>query len=243
MIRFLCGAILTTLGVGSLAQSNELEEFSAYYQANTNGMRGSAERHLVRQDDDHFRLNISLEARMAAINIGDLEQVSEFSISDGIIVPHNYSYMVTGITSTSEAVSFNWDADLALSIEDDQRWELELESGVLDQLSYQVALALKLKQDSAEDFEFRLVDRDKIETHRYRVVGEEILQTPLGALNTTKLERVREEDNGRQTLIWLADDWDYLLARIEQSNPSGLRIELELENALVAGKQVTALAN
>lgn len=243
MIKFACANILATLSLCSLAQGNELEEFSAYYQASTNGMRGSAERHLIRQDNDHFRLNISLEAKMAAINIGDLEQVSEFSIRDGIIVPHNYSYMVTGITTASEAVSFNWDADLALSVDEEQRWVLDLESGVLDQLSYQAALALKLKQDSAKDFEFRLVDGDKIETHRYRVVAEEILQTPMGALNTTKLERVREQDNGRQTLIWLADDWDYLLARIEQSNPSGLRIELELENALVAGKQVTALAD
>lgn len=243
MIRLLCSTLLAIVSLASTAQNDGLQEFSAYYQANTNGMRGSAERHLIRQGDDHFRLNISLEAKMAAINIGDLEQVSEFSISDGKIVPHNYSYMVTGITTTSEAVSFNWDSAVALSVENEQRWVLELESGVLDQLSYQVALALKLKQDSAKDFEFRLVDGDKIETHRYRVVGEEKLQTPLGALKTTKLERVREEGNERQTLIWLADDWDYLLARIEQSNPSGLRMELELDNALVAGKQVTALAN
>ncbi len=229
------------LGTSSLAGANELEEFSAYYQANTNGLRGKAERHLIRQEDDHYRLNISLEAKLAAISIGDLEQSSEFSIADGRIIPHNYSYLVKGITRERQSVSFNWDAEVALSTEDDESWSLQLESGVLDQLSYQAALALQLKQQAGEEFEFRLVDGSDIETHRYRVLGSEKLQTPLGVLNATKLERIREESNGRQTLIWLADDWDYLLTRIEQINPSGLRIELELENALVAGQQVTAL--
>ena len=73
LIKFLAWPLLTLSANSILAEGNELSEFSAYYQANTNGMRGSAERHLIKQADNHFRLNISLEAKMACINIGDLE--------------------------------------------------------------------------------------------------------------------------------------------------------------------------
>lgn len=242
-MKFLRGSLFALLSTCCLANATELQEFSAYYQANTNGLRGKAERHLIRQDNDHYKLNISLEAKLALISIGDLEQSSEFSIANGEIIPHNYSYLVKGIRREQQSVSFNWEDEVALSSEDEQSWSLQLESGVLDQLSYQAALALRLKQHSEEEFEFRLVDGSSIETHRYRVLGSEKLETPLGLLNTTKLERVREENNGRKTLIWLADDWDFLLTRIEQINPSGLRIELELENALVAGEEVMALTD
>ena len=178
---------------------------------------------------------------MIAIKIGDLEQSSEFSIENGTIIPHNYSYLVSGITHESQSVSFNWDTRVALSSEDDESWSLDIERGVLDQLSYQAALVLELHKDEKEEFEFQLVDGDRVETHRYRVLGFEKLETPLGYLNTTKLERVRADDSGRKTFIWFADDWEYLLARIEQVNPGGLRIELELENALLAGQEVTPL--
>ncbi|MCI5108147.1 MAG: DUF3108 domain-containing protein [Pseudomonadales bacterium] len=235
---FSCLLLLLGLAPGLQA---DVEEFSAYYQASTNGMRGNAERHLVRLDNGHYRLNTSLEAKVAGINVGDLEQVSEFSLTGGNIVPDNYQYLITGITTENQAISFNWEASLARSVEDEQSWNIELQPGVLDQLSYQLALAMDLDDSNETIFEYQLIDGGEIETHRYRRLGEEVLQTPLGPLSTIKLERIRETDNGRQTIIWLARDWGNLLARIEQINPSGLRIELELENALVAGEQVTPL--
>lgn len=235
-------ALSGLLSFACLAQDNELSEFSAYYRANTNGLRGNAERHLVKQADNLYRLNISLEAKVIAIKIGTLEQSSEFAIEDGVIKPHNYNYRVTGVTRENQSVDFDWDEKVALSSEDEQHWSLDIEPGVLDQLSYQAALVLELNKHEDQEFEFQLVDGNEIETHLYRVIGAEKLDTPLGSLNTTKLERVREEGNGRQTFIWFADDWDYLLARIEQINPGGLRIELELENALVGGQQVTPLS-
>lgn len=218
-----------------------LQEFSAYYEASTNGMRGNAERHLIQTGDNAYRLNISLEAKMAGISIGDLEQASEFTLVDDRIQPQNYSYLITGITTENQSISFNWDALLALSVEDEQSWNVDLQSGVLDQLSYQLALARDLQSGPQEVLEYQLIDGPAIESHRYQVLGEEILHTELGPLNSIKLARIREDDSGRQTLIWLATDWNYLLARIEQINPSGLRIELSLQNALLAGEQITAL--
>lgn len=225
----------------SSAFTAELEEFSAYYQASTNGMRGNAERHLVKMADGSYRLNTSLEAKVAGINVGDLEQVSEFNLEDGRIVPSGYQYLVTGITTENQTIRFNWDALMARSSEGEQSWNVELTPGVLDQLSYQLALARDVGDNWQSEYEYELIDGGEIESHRYRLIGEEVLQTPLGPLNSVKLERVREADSGRQTIIWLARDWNNLLARIEQINPSGLRIELDLENALVNGEQVTPL--
>lgn len=224
------------------AVGQQLTEFSAYYDASTNGISGNAERHLIHQGDERYRLNISLEAKVGGIEIGDLEQSSEFTWTGDQIRPELYHYQVSGVSSDVESVSFNWDAGVALSAEEDQSWTLALQDGVLDQMSYQLAMALDLKHEqSTEILDYVLVDGPEIENHRFQLLGEEIIDTPLGRLRCWKLERIREQDNGRSTQIWLARDWSNLLARIEQKNPGGLQIELELTLALVDGESVVPL--
>ena len=110
----------------------------------------------------------------------------------------------------------------------------------MDQLSYQLAIRQALI-DTTEDettFSFEIIDGDAIEMQEYRLVGEEVISTPLGELSTLRLERVREASDERVTEIWLAQDWDFLLTRIEQLNNSGLRISLELKSAELGGNTV-----
>ncbi len=239
-LALLCSNLLLVIS----AYAGDMSEFSAYYQASTNGISGNAERHLIKLDDDRYRLNISLEAKMAGVSIGDLEQVSEFSVDAGQIKPQHYSYQLSGVKRESHAISFNWDANIALSTENEQSWTIALNDDALDQLSYQQALALAISEQplkSSSELSFELVDGGVLETQRFRVLGHEVLATPMGKFDSVKLERIRDDNSGRSTTIWLASDWDYLLAKIEQISSSGLRIELALENALVAGEQVTPL--
>ena len=237
----LWGLTVFTINQSSMAQS--LVEFSAYYVASTNGISGEAERHLIHQGDDRYRLNVSLEAKVAGMEIGDLEQSSEFLWTQQGIQPLQYNYQVSGVSSDVESVSFNWDAGIALSADEDRSWTIELDEQVLDQMSYQQALALAVANDpNATEYSFRLIDGSVIEEHRFKHAGEETIETPLGQLRCFRLERIREADSGRATTIWLAADWENLLAKIEQRNPSGMQIELSLRMALVAGKTIEALA-
>ena len=225
------------------ATADTLEEFSAYYSATTNGIRGAAERHLVRLTERNYRLNVSLEAKLGGLEIGDLEQASEFSYEDGQIQPLIYSYQVSGVSSVVETVVFNWDAMLALSADDKQSWSVAINSNTLDELSYQLALALDIADPSETIYSYETVDGDELEQLSFQVVGEEIISTPLGDFRCVKLERHREASSSRSTTIWLALDWSNLLTKIEQTSASGLNITMELTNALLAGQQVTGLTN
>ena len=225
------------------ATADTLEEFSAYYSATTNGIRGAAERHLVKLTERSYRLNVSLEAKLGGLEIGDLEQASEFSYEDGQIKPLIYSYQVSGVSSVVETVVFNWDAMLALSADDKQSWSVAINSNTLDELSYQLALALDIADPSETIYSYETVDGDELEQLSFQVVGEEIISTPLGDFRCVKLERHREASSSRSTTIWLALDWSNLLTKIEQTSASGLNITMELTNALLAGQQVTGLTN
>ena len=223
------------------ATADTLEEFSAYYSATTNGIRGAAERHLVKLTERSYRLNVSLEAKLGGLEIGDLEQASEFSYEDGQIKPLIYSYQVSGVSSVVETVVFNWDVMLALSADNKQSWSVAINSNTLDELSYQLALALDIADPSETIYSYETVDGDELEQLSFQVVGEEIISTPLGDFRCVKLERHREASSSRSTTIWLALDWSNLLTKIEQTSASGLNITMELTNALIAGQQVAGL--
>ena len=225
------------------ATADTLEEFSAYYSATTNGIRGAAERHLVKLTERSYRLSVSLEAKLGGLEIGDLEQASEFSYEDGQIKPLIYSYQVSGVSSVVETVVFNWNAMLALSADDKQSWSVAINSNTLDELSYQLALALDIADPSEIIYSYETVEGDALEQLSFQVLGEEVVSTQLGDFRCVKLERHREARSRRTTTIWLALDWSNLLTKIEQTSASGLNIKMELTNALIAGQQVTGLTN
>ena len=224
------------------SQNTRLLEYVAEYEASANGLAATATRSLSKIDENSYRLSNSLQASLAGQTLASLVQASEFIIEGNRVVPLNYTYQLSGVSRASHAIFFNWDAEIALSTDDDESWQLPLRDSVMDQLSYQVALrqALIDNSDSEAIFSFDIIDGDAIEMQQYRLVGEEILSTPLGELNTLKLERVREASDQRASKIWLAVDWNFLLTRIEQLNNSGLRIVLELKSAELNGEIVRA---
>ena len=233
--------ILFTLHSSASIQAQQTVEYAAQYIASANGIAASARRELVKIGDLAYRLTDSLRAELGGQTIANLEQSSEFVLSAGGIVPRSFSYLLSGISTASQTIAYNWDAGIALSTEDDESWSIMLSDSVMDQLSHQFALRQQVRLGTESEFEFKIIDQDEVETYKYRTLGDEILVTPLGNLNTVKLERVREVPDSRATTIWLAKDWDFLLARIEQVNRSGLRIELELESAVVDNQEVVAL--
>jgi hypothetical protein len=231
---------LSSFANNCYAQNTPLLEYVAQYEASANGLAATAIRSLSRIDENSYRLSNSLEASIAGQALANLEQASEFTIHGKRVVPLNYSYQLSGVSRASHSIFFNWDEEVALSTEGDETWQLQLNAGVMDQLSYQVAIrqALIDNNEIESTFSFGIVDGDAIEMQEYRLVGEEIISIPLGELNTLKLERVREASDDRVTEIWLALEWDFLLTRIEQLNSSGLRISLELKSAVLDGTTV-----
>jgi len=236
--------ILTTTAITSL-HAQDVAEYSARYQASANGVSAIAQREFIRINDNSYRLQIRLLAEIAGQQLAKLEQTSEIAFINNSFQPLSYSYMLSGISTEAHAINYNWEAKLALSRRNEESWTIGLNGAVWDQLSHQFALRQifvnKKTETNSGEHEFLLIDGDEVEIHRYSVIGEEILITTLGSLSTVRLERIQEDSESRKTSIWLAKDWGYLLARIEQINDSGLRIEFDLENAVLGGKQVEAL--
>ena len=201
----------------SFVSAQQAVEFTANYKASTNGIGATAIRKLEILEGSLYRLSNSIEASLAGQIIAKL------------------------ISTEASSINYDWDAGLALNNENGENWPIKLTSGVMDELSHQFALRQQIKKGNTDTLEFQLIDGDEIEFHRYRMVGKEVLNTALGKLNSTQIELAQVESNERTTKIWLADDWQYLLVKIEQLDQSGLHITLELESATVSGIKVVPM--
>jgi hypothetical protein len=87
---------------------------------------------------------------------------------------------------------------------------------------------------------YDIVDRKRLKQYRFELLGEELVETPIGKLNTVKLKRLRKEGSPRETIIWLAKDWDFLLTKIHQKE-NGKSYEIILSEGELAGKPITGL--
>ncbi|NKB31944.1 MAG: DUF3108 domain-containing protein [Pseudomonadales bacterium] len=225
--------------LNSISSAQTPTQYSIEYQASANGIAATANRSLQVQADQTFRLSNTLEASLGGLLVARIEQVSTLDSIDEEVKPINYSYQQSGLSPETQAINYNWDALVAISAEDDESWTVDLMPNTYDQLSHQLALREAIIADT-DKLEFAVIDEDEIEIHRYQVVGKEIVTTPLGNFESTKVERIRDSSDSRNTFFWLADDWQFVLIRMEQSN-SGLTVVLELQSGTVEGAVIEPL--
>ena len=86
---------------------------------------------------------------------------------------------------------------------------------------------------------YPVISRGKLKQYNYQIIGREVLNTPLGPLNTVKVQRVRK-DNKRQTIVWLATDWDYLTVGLEQKE-NGDSHQMKILNGQINNQPILPL--
>jgi hypothetical protein len=214
--------------------------YDAEYQARASGMRTSAYRRLIRTADNRFEISHGLSLRVLRANVVTVTETSEFSWHDTGALPLTYQYEQSGVRRRHEQVVFDWENHNAVLTRDGDQQQVSLEPGALDNLSFSVhmsALLMTARQrgnsaafEEGALYSFTIVDGRDVDEMTYRILGEEKLSTPMGELWTLKAERVRDPDSRRSTLLWLVPDYDYVLARLEQTESNGSRTELMLQS-------------
>ncbi|WP_458576350.1 DUF3108 domain-containing protein [Aliamphritea spongicola] len=125
-------------------------------------------------------------------------------------------------------MSFDWQNHQANSQITDDPWQLDVPTGALDKLSYQLQLRLDLI-NGREALEYKVADDGKLKTYRFVREGEEDITTELGTFKAVKLRRDRGTNSKRQTWIWFAPELNYQLVKLLQSEKDGKQYSLVLK--------------
>ncbi len=94
---------------------------------------------------------------------------------------------------------------------------------VHDRLSVAYSFAFRLPPD--QDFQFFMTDGKRLSEYRYVLVGREILNTPMGEVQTVHWTKQREKETDRGADLWLATDQYFLPVRIIFTDKDGSRYE------------------
>lgn len=228
---------LLLLSFGSLLQAQPLQPFQASYTADWKQLpfTGTAERSLQQQADGTWDLRFK-----ASMLVAGISESSRFKLQDGQLQPLRYKYDRTGLgKSRKSRQHFDWSAMQVNGQGKDGDYQLPLHAGILDKSSYQLALQ-KDVATGEESLSYIVLDGDDLDTYDFRMLGDEVIETPLGTLNTVKVERVRDPgESQRKTTLWFAKDWGYLLVQLNQVERDGKEYTIMLQDGQVDGKKVT----
>lgn len=230
-------ALLLAFAILALpVQALELKPFSASYTADWKQVpvSGTAQRSLEKRDDGYWRLDFE-----ASMLVAKLSERSTFKLEGDNFVPHKYRLKRSGLGKGKKVEHyFDWEAKQVLGEDRGDPVKLPLNTGLLDKSTYQLALQYAVAAGE-QSMSYQVVDGDEVETYDFRVLGREQVTTQAGQVEAVKVERVRDPTQSkRQTILWFATEWDYLLVRLHQVEKDGKEYQIMLESGSVDGKPV-----
>lgn len=191
-----------------------------------------ATQELKMNNDGHYTFNFVVNHGLLKLN-----EVSDFTWPAAQIIPMEYHYNQTAMgIPRSKQVFFDWKKNIASNPDAHKPWSVAIQPGTLDKLTYQLQLRADIKAGKPT-LTYVIVDDGKVKTYKFRIVGDEKIKTPLGIIDTVKVERIRKPNDDRQTAFWLAKQWDYLLVKFKQTE-KGKLYEINLTEATVNGKTI-----
>lgn len=221
---------------GPSGQALELKPFSASYTADWKQVpvSGTAQRSLEQLDDGSWRLDFDASMLVASLN-----ERSTFRTEGDTFLPQSYRLKRSGLGKGKRVEHrFDWDNKVVEGSDRGEPVKLPLHVGLLDKSTYQVALQHEVAAGK-KSMSYQVVDGDEIETYDFRVLGQEKVSTKAGQVDAIKVERVRDPTQSkRETILWFAKDWDYLLVRLHQVEKDGKEYQIMLEEGSVGGKTV-----
>jgi hypothetical protein len=205
--------IISGYSTGSLAEgtcSVLTTPYEAGYYGSYKGWRIDTTQKLEQRQKGQWRLSIHADNIL-----GSIMEKSFFSVSPaGKIVSQEYSYQRKILINKSDMTTlFDWTKKHATT-RGNKTGDVALKGGEFDNLNYQLALRCDLIAGKTEFF-YPVVDHDEVDDLQFKIIGEEVLETKLGKLNTVVVKRVRNNNN-RTTTLWFAKDMNYLIVKLLQ---------------------------
>lgn len=220
------------------SQTVELVPMRAKYSAKLEKgipFRGSATRTLTQREDGLWEYRFDVDSFIA-----DIRESVILRWDGRQVIPLEYHYRLKGmmISNRSARLDFDWDKDRVRNDIKDKPWYMDVHDGVLDKLGFQLQLRQDLKAGK-ERMIYEIADGGKLKEYEFKVLEEAVIDTQNhGKVNTVLVEKVREPYKKRETHLWFAPEWDYLLVRMVQIEDDGTRYEINLDEARLPGKRI-----
>ena len=174
---------------------------------------------------EQYKIRSLIQAKgLVSLVIPDLLQTSEGFFDQSGLYPAHYLYQFGDKKDKTFNADFNWNAKkLTLKSEKGEQ-QLDLPVGTQDLLSFMYQF---MYVPPLQNMQLSVTNGKKIGTYEYVFMGEEIIATSMGNLNTYHIERAAEEGE-KKTELWLSLDYQHVPVKIRETDKQGKVYELVL---------------
>lgn len=233
-MRVILTLLLTCISSLATGETPLLPNYVATYSATFNGMPIDVTRKLSRTADGYA---VTVTAKNW---LGSMQEIETFHIDrkDRILVDSYSSQRLFFGVSRRENLVIDRARALALYDAKKKHREIPFLDNYFGPLGYQLQMSRDLA-NTQNKYCYQVLMRGKVKDYCFEPTGAQVLDTALGKINTVQMRRIRE-DQQRETVFWLAPQWDYLLVKLWQKEEDGETYEIILSAATVDGKQLRA---
>ncbi|MBW8192206.1 DUF3108 domain-containing protein [Neiella marina] len=228
MRNWLLLASMVCFAQSSLANDPfELVAFHSNYKVFRNGSEvGNGQRTFHNSTDG--RWYFASESNLSWFILSDKrKEQSWLKLTDGQVNSVEYQFNRSGTGPDKEShIIFDDDKKSLTDIYDDDPLETDWSEDLLDPVGYQLQMRLDVAAGKKE-LSYPVLYKGERRDYRYEVVGEELLDLPIGKVEAVKIKRIRNNKR-RETFVWLSKDHDFIVARIWQSKDGEEQADLRL---------------
>lgn len=141
---------------------------------------------------------------------------SELIVIDDLILPTSFEHIQKkGGKDRSQFVSFDWSKKIAQAKYKEKDNSIPLQKNMFDNFSVQLLLMANIHQ-LPDKFTLPVISKAKRKPFKFYKIGNEMLTTSLGTIDTILIERRKENDKNSTYRIWAAADAHGLPVQIEK---------------------------
>lgn len=181
-----------------------------------------AQRVLKQLDNNQWQLTFDAETNGASFN-----EKSIFELKDHQITPVEYHFKTGGLLKKTP-LNIGFDAQKE-QIQDHNKnvtYKDLWQNNIQDNITYIVQASLDLNQGKTR-VDYPIFKSHRIKVYSFKVVGEEVIDTEIGQLNTLKVERVKDKKK-RTVTAWFAKEHNFQLVRLNESKKGKTTYQIDI---------------
>lgn len=209
-LRALTVLLLLTAQLACTATT--LPPYEATYTTKLRGIKITGTRKFENTGENAYKVSWKAKALWMRLN-----EWSEFEVVDGKqIRPLSYHYTRKGLgTDRPIHIYFDWDNGVINASKGDKKYQMPLQPGTLDKLSYQVQMQMDLlSQPDVAELSYTVANHDRLKDYMFSFQQRETIKTGLGTLEAIVYARTNKD---KTTQIWLSPVQYFLPVKIQQT--------------------------
>ena len=227
-LKFFLTTMLSALLFSSVLSQDQIKPHIANYEVNVRGIKGNLDTILNTKDNIYVAKNELNASGIASIFLrGNVKESSTFSILNSEFLPASFS-SIDDMSKEKKSITIHFEKNknVISSIFNGDKKILPYDQNTFDRLSLKYALMLDLSNQNILP-QYKVFEGEDIKLINVEILESKTLNVPYGKFKVIGIKN-HESGSSKRSILWCAEELDYLPIVIEQYRNEKLWMQAKL---------------